>query len=216
MCVWFNWVIIQNKRQNIFLSVHRGQKHLKNLALPQPVPFFCSISNWKVLLPETSTSTETFLPVVSFLEHWGWTLARFRACLSLCWWTNRSRCAFYVSLLCSNPIVFQPPKTSSENVCKGPVLVLSVQYKLPLENQLLKNLTIWKMLSLSRPSYYISIYCLHTLTLAFLVPPLASFGESKSFSFQRQLGLESCIGEALQAFNIIRKINIQRLTRKHV
>lgn len=72
------------------------------------------------------------------------------------------------------------------------------------------------MLSLSRPSYYISIYCLHTLTLAFLVPPLASFGESKSFRFQRQLGLESCIGEALQAFNIIRKINIQRLTRKHV
>ena len=70
------------------------------------------------------------------------------------------------------------------------------------------------MLSLSRPSCYISIYCLNTLTLAFLVPLLASFGESKSFSFQRQLGLGSCIGEALQAFNIIRKINIQMTNKK--
>lgn len=37
-----------------------------------------------VLLPEASTFSETFLPVVSFLEQWGWTLAHFRACLSLC------------------------------------------------------------------------------------------------------------------------------------
>lgn len=55
---------------------------------------------------------------------------------------------------------------------------------------------------------------MHTLTLAFLVPPLASFGDSKSFSFQRQLGLEGCIGEALQAFNVIRKINIQMTNKK--
>lgn len=46
VCVWFYWAIIQNKRQNIFLSVHHGQKHLKNHALPQPVPLFCSTSNW--------------------------------------------------------------------------------------------------------------------------------------------------------------------------
>ena len=37
-----------------------------------------------VLLPEASTCSETILPVVSFLEQWGWTLAHFRACLSLC------------------------------------------------------------------------------------------------------------------------------------
>ena len=119
VCVWFYWVIIQNKRQNIFLSVHHGQKHLKNLALPKAVPFFCSVSNWKVLLPETSTSTETFLPVVSFLEHWGWTLARFRACLSLCWWTNRSRCAYYVSLPCSNPIISSHRRRPVKMFAKG-------------------------------------------------------------------------------------------------
>ena len=101
--VWFYWVIIQDKRQNIFPSVHHGQKHLKNLALPQPVPFFCSYPTEKCycqkLPPPRKHSCLSSPSLSTGDEHW---LVLELVCL--CRWTNRSRCAFYVSLLITDKL----------------------------------------------------------------------------------------------------------------
>ena len=122
VCVCVCVVLLgHNTRQKAkYISFSPSWSKAFEKSCPSPASaLFLLVSNWKVLLPETSTSTETFLPVVSFLEHWGWTLARFRACLSLCWWTNRSRCAFYVSLPCSNPIISSHRRRPVKMFAKG-------------------------------------------------------------------------------------------------